>query len=70
MTVAKISTKSAAPKIVNGILKAGSSCRTLVVGNPPRYAAKKRLTKTAPTPSRANKTVVNFLSAKVNFKPS
>jgi len=52
-TVAKIRTKSTVPKTVSGILKVGSESRTVVEGViniPPRYAAKKMPTKTAPTP--------------------
>jgi hypothetical protein len=51
-TVAKIRNKSTVPKTVSGILKVGSESRTVVEGViniPPRYAAKKMPTKTAPT---------------------
>jgi hypothetical protein len=52
MTTTNIRTKSTIPKMVSGILKTGSECRTVVEGFmniPPRYATKKNPTKTAPT---------------------
>ena len=68
-TVVRINIKSAAPKTWRGILNAGWSCRTLVVGMPPREAAKKRTTKAAPIASIEYNNEVNFLSVKVIPNP-
>jgi len=46
-----MATKRTDPKIVNGILKAGSECNTVVEGvisMPPRYAARKMPMNAAP----------------------
>lgn len=58
----RVKNKNAPPNIASGALKGASECSTLVLGSPAKYAARKTLMKTAPTPCRVNKSFSVFLS--------